>query len=32
MLPEQPLMLPVALALELDIIAAALVEAFFNCS
>ena len=31
-LPEQPLMLPVALASELDIIAAALVEAFFNRS
>jgi len=31
-LPEQALMLPVALASELDVIAAALVEAFFNRS
>jgi len=30
--PDQPLMLPVPLALELDIIAATLVDAFFNCS
>ena len=32
MLPDQPLILPVALASELDIIAAALVVAFFNRS
>jgi hypothetical protein len=30
--PAQPLMLPVALASELDIIAAVLVDAFFNRS
>ena len=32
MLPDQPLMLSVALASELDIIAAALVDAFLNHS
>jgi hypothetical protein len=30
--PAQPLMLPVALASELDMIAATLVDAFFNRS